>query len=173
MIQMMEVRIGIRKASFYGTINPEKMINQIFYQKNSTKRPLIFGIFPETTLQLRNRKPVSGRSLFNPAVTLSKIRASNLQSAKKFLNPQSEPRSTFTPLENPQTSQISPVLSPQPPSNSWQADLKMAPKRSHEKDGKGKESQPPYGEWTYNKCSNNELMNLVSEGLLQEKSLVN
>jgi hypothetical protein len=49
----------------------------------------------------------------------------------------------------------------------------MAPKRSSEKDGKGKESQPPSGEWTYSKCSKNELMNLVSEGLLQEKSLVN
>jgi hypothetical protein len=45
-------------------------------------------------------------------------------------------------------------------------DLEMAPKRSSEKDGKGKESQPPSGEWTYRKCSNNE-------GLLQEKSLVN
>jgi hypothetical protein len=49
----------------------------------------------------------------------------------------------------------------------------MAPKRSNEKDGKGKESQPPSGEWTYNKCSNNKLMNLISEGLLQEKSLAN
>jgi hypothetical protein len=49
----------------------------------------------------------------------------------------------------------------------------MTPKRSNKKDGKGKESQPPSGEWTYSKCSNNELMNLVSEGLLQEKSLVN
>jgi hypothetical protein len=49
----------------------------------------------------------------------------------------------------------------------------MAPKRSNEKDGKGKESQPLSGEWTYRKCSNNELMNLVSEGLLQEKSLFN
>jgi hypothetical protein len=49
----------------------------------------------------------------------------------------------------------------------------MAPKRSSEKDGKGKESQPPSGEWTYSKWSNNVLLNLVSEGLLQEKSLVN
>jgi hypothetical protein len=30
-----------------------------------------------------------------------------------------------------------------------------------------------FGEWTYSKCSNNELLNLVSEGLLQEKNLVN
>jgi hypothetical protein len=47
------------------------------------------------------------------------------------------------------------------------------PKRSNKKDGKGKESQPPSEKWIYSKCSNNELMNLVSEGLLQKKSLVN
>jgi hypothetical protein len=45
----------------------------------------------------------------------------------------------------------------------------MVPKRSNKKDGKGKESQPPSGEWTYHKCSNNDLLNLVSEGLLQGK----
>jgi hypothetical protein len=50
---------------------------------------------------------------------------------------------------------------------------RMAPKRSNEKDGKGKESQPPSREWTYSKCSNNNLLNLVSEGLLQGKNLVN
>jgi hypothetical protein len=49
----------------------------------------------------------------------------------------------------------------------------MAPERSNKKDGKGKESQPPSGEWTYNKCSNNDLLNLVSEGLLQGKDLIN
>jgi hypothetical protein len=125
------------------------------------------------TLQLRNSKAVSGRWLFNPAVTPGKIRASNLQSAKKFPNPQSDPRFAFIPFEKPQTSQISLPLSPQRPSYLWQTDLEMAPKRSSEKDGKGKESQPPSGEWTYSKCSNNELMNLVSEGLLQVKSLVN
>jgi hypothetical protein len=50
---------------------------------------------------------------------------------------------------------------------------RMAPKRSNKKDGKGKESQPPSGEWTYSKCSNNDLLNLVSNGLLQGKNLVN
>jgi hypothetical protein len=125
------------------------------------------------TLQLQNSKPVSGRWLFNPAVTQGKIRASNLQSAKKFPNPQSDQHFAFIPFEKPQTSQISSPLCPQPPSYSWQTDLEMAPKKSSEKDGKGKESQPPSGEWTYSKCSNNELLNLVSEGLLQEKSLVN
>jgi hypothetical protein len=50
---------------------------------------------------------------------------------------------------------------------------RMAPKRSNEKDGKGKESQLPSGEWTYSKCSNKDLLRLVSRGLLQGKSLVN
>jgi hypothetical protein len=49
----------------------------------------------------------------------------------------------------------------------------MAPKRSNEKDGNGKESQLPFGEWTYSKCSNNDLLNLVTEGLLQGKDLIN
>jgi hypothetical protein len=29
MVQMIEVRFGIRKTPFLGTINPEKMVNQI------------------------------------------------------------------------------------------------------------------------------------------------
>jgi hypothetical protein len=48
----------------------------------------------------------------------------------------------------------------------------MAPKRS-EKDEKKKEAQPPFGEWTHSKCSLNDLNKLVSEGLLQDKNLVN
>jgi len=42
----------------------------------------------------------------------------------------------------------------------------MAPKKSSKRDGKEKESQPPSGEWTFSKCSNHDLLNLVSEGLL-------
>jgi hypothetical protein len=48
----------------------------------------------------------------------------------------------------------------------------MASKKS-EKEGKKKEVQPPTGEWTHSKCSLNDLNRLVSEGLLQDKSLVN
>jgi hypothetical protein len=48
----------------------------------------------------------------------------------------------------------------------------MAPKRS-ELEGKKKEAQPPTGEWTYSKCFLHDLKRLVSEGLLQEKNLVN
>jgi hypothetical protein len=48
----------------------------------------------------------------------------------------------------------------------------MAPKRSELK-GKKKEAQPPTGEWTYSKCSRQDLDRLVSEGLLQDKNLVN
>jgi hypothetical protein len=49
----------------------------------------------------------------------------------------------------------------------------MPPKRSNEKDGKGKESELPSGEWTYSKCFNNDLLRYVSKGLLQEKNLAN
>jgi hypothetical protein len=47
----------------------------------------------------------------------------------------------------------------------------MTPKRSNEKDGKKKESQPRSGEWTHNKCSNNDLKNLFLRVCF--KSLVN
>jgi hypothetical protein len=47
----------------------------------------------------------------------------------------------------------------------------MAPKKL-EAEGK-KEVQPPTGEWTYSKCSLHDLNRLVSEGLLQDKNLVN
>jgi hypothetical protein len=36
---MMEVRSGIRKTPFFGTVNPEKMINQIFFLKNPPNDP--------------------------------------------------------------------------------------------------------------------------------------
>jgi hypothetical protein len=36
---MMEVRSGIRKTPFFGTVNPEKMINRIFYLNNSPNDP--------------------------------------------------------------------------------------------------------------------------------------
>jgi hypothetical protein len=48
----------------------------------------------------------------------------------------------------------------------------MAP-RKLEKEGKKKEAQQPTGEWTHSKCSLNDLNRLVSEGLLQDKNLVN
>jgi hypothetical protein len=39
MIKMMEIRFGIRKTLFFGTINPEKMINRISYLKNPPNDP--------------------------------------------------------------------------------------------------------------------------------------
>jgi hypothetical protein len=51
------------------------------------------------SLQLRNSKTVFGRWLFNPAVTPGKIRASNLQSAKKFPNPLIRAAFRLHPLE--------------------------------------------------------------------------
>jgi hypothetical protein len=124
------------------------------------------------TLQLQSNKTVPNGWLFNPVATLSKNCASNLQSAKNFPNPSNRAALHLLPLGEPQSTQISLPLSPQPPSNSWRANLEMAPKKS-EKDGKKKEAQPPSGEWTHSKCSLNNLNKLVSEGLLQDKNLVN
>jgi hypothetical protein len=36
---MMEVRSAIPKTPFFGTINPEKMINRIFYLNNPPNDP--------------------------------------------------------------------------------------------------------------------------------------
>jgi hypothetical protein len=36
-----------------------------------------------------------------------------------------------------------------------------------------KDAEPSTAEWTHSKCSLNNLKKLVSEGLLQEKNLVN
>jgi hypothetical protein len=48
----------------------------------------------------------------------------------------------------------------------------MAPKKS-EIEGKKKAAEPSTEEWSHSKCSLNNLNKLVSEGLLQEKNLVN
>jgi hypothetical protein len=44
MVQMIEVRFGIQKTSFFGTINPEKMVNQILYLKIHQITPHLLNI---------------------------------------------------------------------------------------------------------------------------------
>jgi hypothetical protein len=39
--------------------------------------------------------------------------------------------------------------------------------------GRGRNRQPPSREWIYSKCSNNDLLNLVFDCLVQAKDLVN
>jgi hypothetical protein len=48
----------------------------------------------------------------------------------------------------------------------------MASKKP-EIDERKKDAEPSTAEWTHSKCSLNNLNKLVSEGLLQEKNLVN
>jgi hypothetical protein len=85
--------------------------------------------------------------------------------------PQSEPNAAATAQGDPPTP-TSPPLSLQPPSISWRSALEMAPKKS-EIEGKKKAAEPSTEEWSHSKCSLNNLNKLVSEGLLQEKNLVN
>jgi hypothetical protein len=39
MVQMMKIRSVFRKTPFFGTNNPEKMINRIFYLSNPSNDP--------------------------------------------------------------------------------------------------------------------------------------
>jgi hypothetical protein len=169
---MMEVRSGIRKTPFFGIINPKKMINRIFYLNNPPNDPSSseYSLKRLFNFETVNLYPTAGYLTLRQGQVKTVLPICNPPITAKI--PQIEPQSAFTLLESPNPTKISPPLSPQPPSNSWRVDLEMAPKRP-EKDGKKEEAPPPTGEWSHNKCSNNDLQKLVSKGLLQEKSLVN
>jgi hypothetical protein len=53
------------------------------------------------------------------------------------------------------------------------SESEMAPKKAEIEGKKTEEAQPSTVEWSHSKCSLNHLKSLVSEGLLQEKTLVN
>jgi hypothetical protein len=53
------------------------------------------------------------------------------------------------------------------------SESEMAPKKAEIEEKKTEEAQPSTAEWSHSKCSLNHLKSLVSEGLLQEKTLVN
>jgi hypothetical protein len=111
------------------------------------------------------------RWLFNPAATVGENCASNLHSAKSHQNPQSEPSATAIPPKKSSCSDL-PAPLPAAPEHLVASESEMAPKKS-EIVGRKKEAQPSTAEWTHSKCSLHDLNKLVSEGLLQEKSLVN
>jgi hypothetical protein len=79
---MMEVKSEIRKTPLFRTINPEKMINQIYYLKNPPNDPSSSEYFRKPLFNVKTLKLFPNCWLFNPAVTPSKHCASNLQSAK-------------------------------------------------------------------------------------------
>jgi hypothetical protein len=63
-----EIELEIQKTSFYGTVNPEKMVNQITAKK-STKNRSYSKYSPCATLHLLHSKPLPDRWLFNLAVS--------------------------------------------------------------------------------------------------------
>jgi hypothetical protein len=107
------------------------------------------------TPELQNSNFFPPRWLFNPAITVGKNHAFNLHSIKSHRIPQSEP----SPL-------------PAAPEHLVASASEMAHKKS-EIEGMKKDAEPSTTEWTHSKCSLNNLNKLVSEGLLQEKNLVN
>jgi hypothetical protein len=123
------------------------------------------------TLELWNSNFSPPYWLFNPVATVRKNCASNMHFAKSHKNPQSEPRAaTIPPKKSPNPNL--PAPHPADPEHLVASKSEMAPKKS-EIEGKKKEAQPSTGKWTYSKCSLTDLNRLVSEGLLQEKNLVN
>jgi hypothetical protein len=97
--------------------------------------------------------------------------AFNLHFAKNRQNPQTEPNAAATsPRKSSRSDHPAPL--PAVPEHLVASESEMAPKKA-KIEGKKKEAQPSTAEWTHSKCSLNHLNNLVSEGLLQEKNLVN
>jgi hypothetical protein len=86
-------------------------------------------------------------------------------------NLQSEPNAAAIPPRESSHSNL-PAALPVAPEHLVASESEMAPKKA-EIEGKKKEAQPSTAEWTHSKCSLNHLNNLVSEGLLQERNLVN
>jgi hypothetical protein len=123
------------------------------------------------TLELRNSNFSPPRWLFNPATTVRKNCAFNLHFAKNRQNPQSRPSAAAIPPKKSSRSNL-PAPLPAAPEHLVASESEMAPKKLEIK-GKKKEAQPSTVEWTHSKCSLNDLNKLVSEGLLQEKNLVN
>jgi hypothetical protein len=147
------------------------MINRIFNPNNPPNDPSSSEYSQKMTLELRNSNFSPPRWLFNPATTVGKNCAFNLHFAKNRQNPQSGPSAAANPPKKSSRSDL-PAPLPAALEHLVASESEMAPKKSEIK-GKKKEAQPSTAEWTHSKCSLNDLNKLVSEGLLQEKNLVN
>jgi hypothetical protein len=147
------------------------MINRIFNPNNPPNDPSSSEYSQKTTLELRNSNFSPPRWLFKPATTVGKNCAFNLHLAKNHQNPQSEPSAAAILPKKSSRSDL-PAPLPAAPEHLVASESEMVPKKS-EIEEKKKEAQPSTAEWTHSKCSLNDLKKLVSEGLLQEKNLVN
>jgi hypothetical protein len=144
------------------------MINRIL-NPNSPPNDLSTSEYSQKmTLELRNSNFSPPCWLFNPTTTVGKDCAFNLHFAKNRQNPQTEPNAAAFPPKKSSRSNLSAPL-PAAPKHLVANESEMAPKKA-EIERKKKEAQPSTAEWTHSKCS---LNNLVSEGLLQEKNLIN
>jgi hypothetical protein len=127
MIQMMDIRSGIRKTPFFGRISPEKMINRIF-NPNSLPNDLSSSEYSKkTTLELQNSNFTPLRWLYNPATTVGKNCAFNPPFAKNRQKPQSEPNAAAIPPKKSSRSNF-PAPLPAAPEHLVASESEMAPK---------------------------------------------
>jgi hypothetical protein len=159
------------KSPFYRLMNPEEMINRICNPNSPPNDPSSSEYSQNTTLELRNSKLFPNRWLFNPAAAVRKtvLPICNLPKAIKIPKLSRAPAATL-PAKSFHPDLPAPL--PATPERLVASGSEMAPKRS-ELEGKKKEAQPPTREWTYSKCSPHDLDRLVSEGLVQDRNLVN
>jgi hypothetical protein len=120
---------------------------------------------------LQNSNFSPPRWLFNPVVTVGKTHAFNLHSIKSHRIPQPKPSTAAIPPRRFSRSDL-PAPLPAALEHLVANASEMASKKS-EIEGRKKDAEPSTAEWTHSKCSLNNLNKLVSEGLLQEKNLVN
>jgi hypothetical protein len=102
---------------------------------------------------------------------VGKNRAFNPHSARSHQNPQSEPSTAAIPRRRFSRTNL-PAALPAAPEHLVAGASEMASKKSKIEERK-KDAEPSTVEWTHSKCSLNNLNKLVSEGLLQDKNLVN
>jgi hypothetical protein len=123
------------------------------------------------TLELRSTNFSPPRWLFNPAATVGKKLCFAICICQEPPKSPIRAKRRHLPLKKSSRSNL-PAPLPTAPEHLVASESEMAPKKV-EIEGKKKEAQPSTAEWTHSKCSLNHLNNLVSEGLLQEKNLVN
>jgi hypothetical protein len=114
MVRMMEVRSGIRKTLFFGTINPKKMINRIFYLNSPPNNPSSSEYSLKRLLNFETVKLYPAAGYLTPRKRQVKSVLTIVNPPRNFRIPNQIRAPPSPPLENPQTNQISPPFSSQP-----------------------------------------------------------
>jgi hypothetical protein len=158
------------KNPFFRLISPEKWLIEYLIQTVHQMTPHLRNIPKKRPLNFRTVSVPHPAGYLTPRQQWKKL-CFQSAFAKNRQNPQSEPNAAASPQKKSSRSNL-PAPLPAAPEHLVADESEMAPKKV-EIERKKKEAQPSTAEWTHSKCSLNHLNNLISEGLLEEKNLVN